>query len=578
MHLSSLRTKILTYFLLLTFIPFLTLGILGPILYSNSIEEETNRHTEQTIAQATRNAEFYVHDMENIIGYIVRSPAVIPFFASGAGYDREAALGVLRIYKEVHPEIAGILLVNRAGDYASDEMEPVTRDPLTMEPWYSRAVASPGRVALFSKPIGRNIRNRADFSADEVVSIVKCLEPDRTGSSPGVILIDMKLSVIKDVLENITLVKSGFLFLKDPDGSIVYTPTNPIVYRVRDSWLAESDSVVKPIGSTSYQIMSQNSAYTGWKTVGVFSLNEAQREVTYLRYYTLMTGGITILIALILSLFFTSSITRPIIKLQSLMKQAEEGDLDVRFRSPATDEIGKLGHSFNAMIEELKKLIDLVYKEQQNKREAELRILQEQIKPHFLYNTLDTIQWMAQAHGADDIMTIVGALTTMFRLGLSKGREIISLEEEIGHIRSYLIIQSARYPDKFRYEIEASGSLLKLRVLRLIMQPLVENAIYHGIKEKRGPGTILIKAEKTDGRLVLSVRDSGIGMSGEKLAEIEAILASPSRRPEESGYGIYNVNERIRLSFGKEFGLRFESVHGEGTTAYVDHPVLEPGE
>ena len=243
----------------------------------------------------------------------------------------------------------------------------------------------------------------------------------------------MRLEVMKEIFDDLTVGQGGFLFIEEPGGAIVYTPVNPVVYRVRDEWLDTPRAIsVRRIKGADYQIVSQGSEYTQWKTVGVFPLNEIMRQVSSIRYYSLIIAGVTVLVALVVSVFFTSGIARPVIELRSLMKEAEEGNLAVRFEGRQEDEIGYLGKSFNTMIEEVQKLIDLVYHEQQSKREAELKILQEQIKPHFLYNTLDTIQWMAQEHGAQDIVKVVGALTSLFRIGLSRGKEMIRLARRAG--------------------------------------------------------------------------------------------------------------------------------------------------
>jgi two-component system sensor histidine kinase YesM len=225
------------------------------------------------------------------------------------------------------------------------------------------------------------------------------------------------------------------------------------------------------------------------------------------------------------------------------------------------------------MIERIQSLIDQVYVEQRSKREAELRILQEQIKPHFLYNTLDTIQWMAQEHRVDDVVCMVGALTSLFRIGLSKGREFISLSDELEHVESYLCIQKMRYEEKFDYSISCDFALRPCRVLRLMLQPLVENAIYHGIKERRGHGNLTVEA-RTEGRdLLLEVRDNGLGMSEETLARLSESLEEGVSSV--GGYGIRNVHERIRLTFGKPYGLSFKSVYGEGTEVTIRHPFLD---
>jgi two-component system sensor histidine kinase YesM len=223
----------------------------------------------------------------------------------------------------------------------------------------------------------------------------------------------------------------------------------------------------------------------------------------------------------------------------------------------------------------------MVYQDQKNLREAELRVLQAQIKPHFLYNTLDTIQWMAREHGADDVASLVAALTKLFRLGLSGGREIIPVRDELEHVRSYLTIQQARYEDAFDYEIDVPEELLTRGILKVVLQPMVENAIYHGIKERRGKGKLLIRGRLEGDALEFRVRDDGAGIPGERLASLNALLASsdvpPEARNRDSGFAIMNVNARIRLSAGSGYGVSIESVFGEWTEVILRMPSMETG-
>jgi len=200
--------------------------------------------------------------------------------------------------------------------------------------------------------------------------------------------------------------------------------------------------------------------------------------------------------------------------------------------------------------------------------------LQAQIKPHFLYNTLDTIHWMAQERGAQDIVDIVAALANLFRIGLSKGKELITVREEIEHVKSYLLIQKARYEDKLDYDIHFNENVLEYSVLKLVLQPLVENAIYHGLHARRGNGKITITAQIQDNKLYFCVSDNGLGIAVEKMKEIEALLHSNKVEALSTSFGIFNVNERIRLSFGAEFGLKFTSTYGEGTKVEVWHPLI----
>ncbi len=239
-----------------------------------------------------------------------------------------------------------------------------------------------------------------------------------------------------------------------------------------------------------YQLLSTHSRLADWSTVGVFKSGEVLEPVMQLRRYTLMLALIAVIVASVTAITFSTSFTKPISKLRMLMAEAEHGNLNVRFVSRRDHgEIAQLGAGFNTMMEKIRSLLQLVYVEQRNKREAEIKTLQAQIKPHFLYNTLDTIRWMAEERGAIEIVQMVSALTKLFRIGLSRGREVIPLSEEIEHVKCYLFIQQVRYEDKLDYAIEADEGCMGDLVNKLVLQPLVENAIYHGIKQKRAPAT-----------------------------------------------------------------------------------------
>lgn len=582
---KSIGSRLLFYFISLILLPILTLGILGNIVYIGSFERAANAHTVQMIDQVKKNVEFYIKDMENITCLIAMEPETIAYMGvtrdTPAQRRRSLETSIksrLGHFTQLHPEISGILIVNQNDFDVSNEMARVARNPLTLEAWYLLAAGQPDTTHLISKPIGRNIRTRGSYGADDVVSIVRAIRDPDTGDVKGVVLIDMMLSIIDQTIKDIKLGKSGFLYIMDSNGDIVYAPTNPIVYRVNPKWIAKAsgNSIVKEIRGVRYQIIYSESAYTKWKTVGTFSLNESLSEITGLINFSVLIGSLTLVCAIIVAMFFTSSIVKPINKLRLLMKRAQGGNFDVYAEAQRDAEIDQLGQSFNAMIAEIRNLIQQVYLEQKSKREAELKILQAQIKPHFLYNTLDTIQWMAQQHQADDIVQIVGALTSLFRIGLSRGKEMLKVYEELEHVRSYLIIQQARYEDKLEYRIVCEDEeVLNYSVIKLILQPLVENAIYHGIKQKRGMGRIVIGVRKAEGKLIFTVTDDGAGMSPQKLEELREMLRERDPKNPNTGYGIFNVNERIRLLWGNEYGLRFVSEPGKGTTVEVWHPLIE---
>ncbi|HKM07851.1 MAG TPA: sensor histidine kinase, partial [Sphaerochaeta sp.] len=310
---------------------------------------------------------------------------------------------------------------------------------------------------------------------------------------------------------------------------------------------------------------------SGWQVVGVFPASEVLHDMTTTVYVMAISLLGALLSIAILSYVLSNTITKPLSKLQRLMEEAEAGDFSVRFNSRYTDEVGSLGQSFNHMLSQMEQLIQQVYVEQKNKRNAEMRILQEQIKPHFLYNTLDTISWLSRENGAEDVVLLVDALTSMFRVGLSKGRETITIKEEISHVSSYLYIQQIRYSTKLSYEVSVPEDLESYMVPKLILQPLVENAIYHGIKQKREKGLITVKVTLSDGVLALEVRDTGPGIEEGKLKALKKELQDRSRTV-DSGFGLFYVNEQVKLSCGAAYGVVLDSVQGSWTTSTVYVP------
>ena len=280
---------------------------------------------------------------------------------------------------------------------------------------------------------------------------------------------------------------------------------------------------------------------------------------------TLTVGAIVF--SILAAMGLSRSIYTPIKKLHDVTKTITQTDLQALVTSDNVDEITELGLSFNIMIGKIRELLDSKIKEQEILKKAELRVLQSQINPHFLYNTLDTIIWMAEAKKTDQIVEVVSALSNFFRISLSKGQDWITIAEEIERVKSYLIIQKIRYRDIMDFKIEVDESISGNTVLKLILQPLVENAIYHGIKNKREGGTITIRARPNNANEVLfEVEDNGIGFAPDKLAQIQAELADTSGEiKQESGFGLGNVNHRLKLYYGMQYGLSIKSKYQSGT-------------
>ena len=287
--------------------------------------------------------------------------------------------------------------------------------------------------------------------------------------------------------------------------------------------------------------------------------------------FSLLGMGLLLLLVIILSYYIPRSITMPITRISRVTDQVAKGNLSVRAAAESGAEARMLSDSLNAMIDKINELLDQVTTEQIRLRKAEFELLQAQINPHFLYNTLDTIVWLAEAGDQKRVVSMVGNLSDFFRTSLNQGKDIISIREELAHVRSYLEIQQVRYQDILRYEITVPEDLYEYKIPKITIQPLVENALYHGIKNKRGQGTITITGERSENGFVLYVRDNGIGMTQERLKEVRAGIQKLSYTGKEI-YGLYNVNERIRLNFGETYGISIESTYGEGTCVSIRLP------
>lgn len=290
-------------------------------------------------------------------------------------------------------------------------------------------------------------------------------------------------------------------------------------------------------------------------------------------------------VALVISRRITASITKPVERLREAAKRAGGGDFALRDGELEAaeeeggeeneDELQELDLAFHHMMGQIGQLVEDIRVEQLNLRDMELKLLQAQINPHFLYNTLDAIVWLAESNQNEQVITMVSALSDFFRSTLSKGRDYVTIQEEETHVRSYLQIQQFRYRDILEYEINIPEEMYPYQILKLTLQPVVENALYHGIKNKRGGGRIVVSGRKEGSRLILTVEDNGIGMNQERLEYVRKMLANQEKTADDSGFGLYNIEQRIILNYGQAYGMEIDSAYGEGTVVKITIPAVK---
>ena len=393
---------------------------------------------------------------------------------------------------------------------------------------------------------------------------------------PVILLVDMNFRAIEQLCNQVQLGRRGYVFIVDQNGDIIYHPQQQMLYLGVKS---EAIEQVMPLADGSHRIEHEGqeisaSIYTmkeaGWRLVGVNYLDDiiSSSEDTRLLIITLVILG-TLLVFMI-SIQLAAFMTRPLKKLQRRMKEVEAGALDTVADLQGAYEIKQLTSSFNAMISQIQQLMNQIIDDHTKLRKSEMKALQAQINPHFLYNTLDSIVWLAEDGDSKSVITMVSALAKFFRLSISGGHDLITIADELRHAENYLIIQSIRYKDQFDYTFEADKEVLNCRTVKIVLQPILENAIYHGIEKAVDHGHILIEARDAGDKILLRVRDNGLGMTKETLERIFQI--NPSRT---SGIGVKNVHQRIQLYFGKEYGLKIESEPEEGTVVDIWLPKTE---
>lgn len=447
--------------------------------------------------------------------------------------------------------------------------------------WYAKAVAKP-QDAIITGP------NRHSFfdTDDEVISLSREVQSYENGTFRGVILINLNMNKITEICNSFQEKQENFICIINDKGELVYEQQNG---RERFAFDEKENrqELNTALGKTKescfrlnyrgekYLITRTDMKTTGWTLVSMVPYKSVMAETMAISGVMILAVAITLIVTLLLLNRVLTGVVKPLKKLEKYMVQVNPDNMDQRMEILTDDEIGHLSMKFNQMMDRIRNLKEQVIEEQEDKRKYELQALQAQINPHFLYNTLDSIIWMAETNDSN-IVAITEALAKLFRISLNKGNEEISLERELEHVKNYLIIQSMRYADKFTYEISAEPGVERCRTIKLILQPIVENCIYHGIKKKRGTGKITIRAYRREQNLIIEVSDDGCGMPEEICRKILSDEIE-SENISGSGIGVKNVNERIQLRFGKKYGLSYSSEEGVGTTVTYVLPYNEGG-
>jgi two-component system sensor histidine kinase YesM len=581
---SSLRTKLLAMFVLLTTLPLIGVGLVSYIKSYNTVSEHSIASTAVVTDQLQRDIDILFSDTNKFLE-ISKNASVLHFiFAQSETYENaKDILKTFQVYRETYKFNANILnisLVNLYGKGISERKGVFQTENDFMDNPHFLSLLNNPEETLIIPPTSSLKQDRLDGTEDEehqIISIAAVIEQRISHEVIGFIMIDLDASAVENYLNETQIGKTGFFYVTDEEGNPLFLPhlttqqeqqlplrTNMLIRQKKGNFIDSSLS-------HDQLIVYSTSQLTGWKIIGDAPLAEIMADANEIKRLTLISIAFSILCTLALYYFITSQLIKPIQYLKHKMRQASSGYLEAKVKMKGNDEISDLGSSFNSMLEQIRMLLENSLKEQEAIKKAELRTLQAQINPHFLYNTLDSIVWMAEAKKSEEVIDLVKALSHFFRITLSKGKDWITLKDELEHVKNYLMIQKMRYSDMLDFRLDIQEDIWKFSILKLTLQPIVENALYHGIKNKRRKGFIQIRGHLAkEGHILLEVLDDGIGMTEEKVARLR--LQFNREVDQQDGFGINNVHQRIRLYYGEPYGIEIESEYGIGTRISITIP------
>lgn len=573
---NSSRVRSIQFFIsssimLITIIAMLFVGIMLYSKFNKSAEQNAIISTRQVIDQVNLNLDYYLRSMMEI------SDSLNDLIYYKQDINEKKLIEQMNVILGTRKDIVSLNIFSKDGQIVvGSPSYKIKKDVnIIQQDWFSEPINEPANL-YFSSP---HVQNIFEKQHSWVVSLSREITFYKNNKKEqGVLLVDMNFSALDQLCRKARLGKKGYIYLVDSRGNIVYHPQQQLINASLKS--ENVIEVMKHISGIYFDkfegenrlITIQTVNYCRWRIVGIAYIDEivtTRKEIAIFIGWTLLFGT---LFVIFISAFISAKISKPIKELEKSMKMVEEGMLDISINIKGEAEVAKLAGTFNMMLTRIRYLMEQIVLEQESKRKAEFEVLQAQINPHFLYNTLNSVVRMVESGKKEDAIIMITSLSKLFRISISKGRNIITIQEELEHASNYMIIQKIRYKNKFRFEIEAQEAVLQCKTVKLILQPIIENAIYHGIEYMVDEGFIKVSAEIVNEKLLLQVSDNGSGMRPET---VENILTARSESKEGVGVGVKNVHERIQLCYGKEYGLEFISEVDQGTIVKIWLPLTD---
>lgn len=575
---GSIKRSVFLAFTISAAMAVLITGVVFYMRYSSQLDESIQSENEILIDEVTQNVNSYLRDMIRI------SDSLYYNVIKNTDLELEDVSNELQLlYTANNNYIKNIVLFDSTGQAI------LTAPPSLIKPdvfvinndWFQNAFDKTENLH-FSLPHVQNLVEDSSDTYEWVISLSCAVEITRgKDTEAGVLLIDLRYSGLAESFRNPLLANDGYVYLVGPDGEIISHPRQQLIATgivsensQECAKLKEGYYTQKYNGETRTVIV-RSVGYTGWKIIGIIP----QRGLTFENISNIGFIALIILILLefliITNTIITSRLTDPIKKLDVSVQDMEQGR-GSHIYSGGSTEVMHLGSSIQSMVDQTRRMSEEMMREHELKQKSELNALQAQINPHFLYNTLDIIVWMIENERPDNAVKLVTSLARLFRISLSKGRNIIAVSDELEHVRNYLTIQLMRYKDKFRYTIDIPEEMTRMSIIKLVLQPIIENAIYHSMDFMDGDGLITISGRMENAEMFITVADNGMGIPPQMIQRLLTDYVSSGSSG--SGIGLKNVNERIKLYFGEEYGVSIESELDVGTNVTLHLPAIPFGD
>ncbi len=538
---------------------FVFLGV-----FSGTLDDMVESQSREINKQIVMNYEGYINSVIETANYIQFAS-----FDLDVGVDSRRLAELYAANADIKKDVVSIFLFDARGRLlVGPALDFSAVNAVARRRWFTLA-RDIKEIYHFTYEQEPSIAGNRD---DDVISVSKSIEYIRNGrAADGILLIELNKDSITDLARKTNLGEGGHLLILDERGNLLYSSESPLTPRTDESLaLAKGmhlGGVRAGIGRVDMYLYVNTLIQTRWRIVTVGNVDEINGAMRRLAGILVAIFIVAVAVSAMVAGVISLRVSRPITELKKVMLHIEEGDFSVPVDVTGQKEIVLLSHSFNSMVLKVRDLMARLVDEQREKRKTELRALQNQINPHFLYNTLDSIVWLAENQRTKDVITTVVALARLFRISISKGETFIRVQDEISHVRNYLTIQGIRYADKFTWTLDFQPEMVDLKVMKLILQPLVENAIQHGIGDEEGH--ITITGRIADGFLVFRVTNSGYGIPDSKITEMYETMRGSAEHP---SVGIRNVYQRLKLYYGERADIRIESVPDEETTVTLFIP------